>query len=117
MKDLASHKESYTIHTITVETFMIPKQLIVWIQYSIANLWLSLANSCVKIRIFVQTSVEPNLFEQCRVQLKITRGKTYLIVNKQVFFYNSANRHLQKYLYKWLCPKLSTNKLYFRDEK
>lgn len=86
MKDLASHKESYTIHTITVETFMIPKQLIVWIQYNIANQWLSLANFCVKIRNFVQTSAEPSLFELCQVQLKITRGKTYLIVNKQVFF-------------------------------
>ena len=72
MKDLASHKVSYTIHTITVETFMIPKQLIVWIQYSIANQWLSLANFCVKIRIFVQTSAEPSLLELCRVQPKIT---------------------------------------------
>ena len=73
MKDLASHKVSYTIHTITVETFMIPKQLIVWIQYSIANQWLSLANFCVKIRIFMQTSAEPNLFELCRVQPKIMK--------------------------------------------
>ena len=72
MKDLASHKVSYTIHTITVETFMTPKQLIVWIQYSIANQWLSLANFCVKIRIFVPTRAETNLFELCRVQPKIT---------------------------------------------
>lgn len=86
MKDLASHKVSYTIHTITVETFMIPKQLIVWIQYSIANLWLSLANSCVKIRIFVQTSAEPNIFELCRVQPKITYVcKMYVILINKLF--------------------------------
>lgn len=81
MKDLASHKESYTIHTITVETFMIPKQLIVWIQYSIANQWLSLANSCVKIRIFVQTSTEPSLLELYRVQPKLLVGKMHELNN------------------------------------
>ena len=33
----------------------------------------------------------------------------YEIVNKQVKFLTSQYRHLQKCLYKGLCPKLSTN--------
>ena len=32
-------------------------------------------------------------------------------LNKQVNFNISIYRHLQKCLYKWLCPKLSTNKI------